>query len=219
MVRAWTLATTLIVLSLVAFKLIKLSCLCEFIRLNICIFQQVCSTSTSFFMKWYSWKVAVWFQGHWLGVIDRTVSNFCLTQLYCSEQGLTQTVLKAESKTRRRHLHWIVVCSLEWCAVIFASNGCKRCKHSSLVYLQVLLHFASYSCFPLYRTENLTEEGANSFIIIEGPRSLLPMNFMTVLRFPSYRTYDWDSRGGGVAVQWLKIQPRISYYNQTNEMY
>ena len=177
MVRAWTLATTLIVLSLVAFKLIKLSRLHEFIRLNICIFQQVCSTSTSFFMKWYSWKVAVWFQGHWLGVIDRTVSNFCLTQLYCSEQGLTQTVLKAESKTRRRHLHWIVVCSLEGCAVIFASNGCKRCKHSSLVYLQVLIHFASYSCFPLDRTENLTEEGANSFIIDEGPRSFLTNEF------------------------------------------
>ena len=136
----------------------------------------VFSFSTSFFRKWYSWKVAVWFQGHWLGVIDRTVSNFCLTQLYCSEQGLTQTVLKAESKTRR-HLHWIMVFGLEGCAVIFASNGCKRCKHSSLVYLQVLLHFASYSCFPLDRTENLTEDGANSFIIIEGPRSFLTNEF------------------------------------------
>ena len=63
-------------------------------------------------MKWYTWKVAVWFQGHWLGVIDRTVSNFCLTQLYCSEQGLTQTVLKAESKTRS----W-GICTELWSAV------------------------------------------------------------------------------------------------------
>ena len=109
MVWTWTLATTLIVLSLVAFKLSRLH---EFIRLYICIFQQVCSTSTSFFMKCYSWKVAVWFQGHWLGVIDRAVSNFCLTQLYCSEQGLTQTVLKAESKTRSRG-----ICTELWSAV------------------------------------------------------------------------------------------------------